>query len=180
MLFGKVQKQITCVVINSRGSSNTSEQSVDGIQTFSQLKVTDLRVEVPTWSDINKLSENYWGETIDIAAVDRTGQECVLIENGTDGALSHFEAIETGIHHSDTYLSCDVEKGCDKNAGASDSNPSTPLQRQRKLKDSKKKTIKKISAKTSNMSLPGSVTRYVLQGRNLCGSVLSTILCGIS
>ncbi|XP_026657660.2 uncharacterized protein LOC103699240 isoform X1 [Phoenix dactylifera] len=173
VLFGKVQKQINCVVINSHGSFNTSEESVDGIQTFSQPKVTDLGVEVPTRSDINKLSQNSCGETIDIAVVDKTGQESVLIENGTDGPLSHFKAVETGIHHSDTSLSYDVEKGCDKNADTLDSNLSTPLQRRRKQKDSKKKTIKKISVKTSNLSLPGSMTRLKVKERAVLTGVLS-------
>ncbi|XP_010942186.1 uncharacterized protein [Elaeis guineensis] len=167
VLFGKVQKQITCVVINSRSSSNASEQSIDGIQTFSQPKVTDLGVEVPVWSDMNKLSQNSCGETIDIAVVDKTGQECVVIENGTDGPISHLEAIES------TALSYDGEKRCDKTADALDSNLSPPLQRQRKQKDLKKKTIKKISPKTSNLSLPGSVTRLKIRERAVLTGVFS-------
>ncbi|KAG1326641.1 putative RNA-binding motif, single-stranded-interacting protein 1 [Cocos nucifera] len=173
VLFGKVQKQITCVVVNSRSSSNASEQSVDGIQTFSQPKVTELGVEVPTWSDMNELSQNSCGETIDTTVVDKTGQECGVIENGTGGLLPRFEAIETGIHHSDASLSYDGEKGRDKTADALDSNLSTPLQRRRKQKDSKKKTIKKISAKTSNLSLPGSVTRLKIRERAVLTGVFS-------
>lgn len=159
LLFGKVQKQITCAVINSCGSSSTSEQSVDGIQTLAQLKVTDLGDQVPMWCATDKFSQDSCGESIDIAVVDETGRDSVLIENGT--------------HHSDTSLSHDVQVGSDKNADALDSNLSTPLHKQRKQKDSKKKTIKKTSGKTSNLGLPGSVTRLKIKERAVLTSVFS-------
>ncbi|KAG1364352.1 hypothetical protein COCNU_11G011790 [Cocos nucifera] len=40
-----------------------------------------------------------------------------------------------------------------------------PISRQRKQKDSKKKTVNKISVKTSNLSLPSSVTSLKIKER---------------
>jgi len=142
ILFGKVQKKISCDIIYP-------ERSVNSTQTLAQPKYT---------SSGNENQEEFIGMSI---VNDRHKEPALLMDN-TSALLPHSKEIRKAIGHLNIPPLSDNENESHINELGSD-NLELSFQKQKKQVASKKKVVKKKSTKTAKLTLPSSMTRYAFE-----------------
>lgn len=145
VLFGKMQKLITCSVVSM-----------------------EPKDEIPENPRIGNHSR------ISVIPDDQTEEETVLNLNSTDGLSSQIDRTETAIEHANITPRSAAENLSEANAdvpSSSDSSPSS--QRKGKQVASKKKKVKSNSAKSTGLSLPASMVRLNVKERSVLTGVFS-------
>lgn len=143
ILFGKVEKQISCDII-SPGQPMTSRT-----QRLGQLKL------------INSVDETLQEESNKRPTLQESVKEAAALMKGASSPLSDSEEIKVGIEHFKTPLLTDKEVEAHVNELSSDS-LAVPSQKQEKQKAPKKKVVKRKSMKTAKLNLPSSMAKYTL------------------
>lgn len=178
--FGKIQKQITCEIINSQQTSeSTTEQSaVSTYVAVTQLRIPDMGEATDADSDIESLSwdsqEKAFSDGYEIGTDGNIEISTNLIYSTDDEPrLTDMEVIEVGIE--DINLSEPImEKVGPMNEDTIASSDSvSPKQHLKDRIVRKKKTIKEKSNKKLGLNLPGSAKRLKVRERAVLTGVFS-------
>ncbi|XP_072970000.1 uncharacterized protein [Typha angustifolia] len=172
--FGKVQKQIICDIVNLHSSSNSPKKLVN-TQKLDRLKPIDLKNEVPAGLVLSEdPSERTSYDGSNGIAVGKKLKEAPVFVREEYGHLSDLEVNASGIEHLSVPILDDIKDGSETEVGELDSNFSIQSkEKERKQVMSKKKKVKSKTERTSQLSLPGSISRLKTKERTVLAGVFS-------
>ncbi|KAG6532139.1 hypothetical protein ZIOFF_005977 [Zingiber officinale] len=162
LCFGKVEKQIACAVINTRGIRDSSEPQEDVSVRFSLSKSLKGGIGLSGASDVDIVSQDSDGRTIEdgsvcIGITEKSDVEDMLSKRTCDGTSTNLEDKENSPGHvTIPVLGC-LEHGND--LAQKESMPQ--IRKQRERTSSSKKATKTYQVQGNKPSLPGSMARYV-------------------
>ncbi|XP_042440436.1 uncharacterized protein LOC122025655 isoform X2 [Zingiber officinale] len=179
LCFGKVEKQIACAVINTRGIRDSSEPQEDVSVRFSLSKSLKGGIGLSGASDVDIVSQDSEGRTIEdgsvcIGITEKSDVEDMLSKRTCDGTSTNFEDKENSPGHvTIPVLGC-LEHGNEVPWNDLAQKESMPqIRKQRVRTSSSKKATKTDLVQGNKPSLLGSMARLKIKERTVLTGVFS-------
>lgn len=167
LCFGKVEKQISCVVIKTCGIPDSSEPQDDVSDNFSLSKSLKGGIGLFGGAEVAIVTQDSEGRTIEdgsvcIGVTEKSDVEYMLSKRACDVTSTNFEKRENSPGHvTIPVLGC-LEHGNEVTWNDLAQKESMPqIRKRRKRTSSTKKATKTYQIQAMKPSLPGSMARYV-------------------